>query len=38
MVLTSGVEIEEVVYVGSGALLVLRPRQLLLRWLLGWLI
>lgn len=38
MVFTSGLEIEEIVHVVSDALLVLRPRQLLLRWLLGWLV
>lgn len=37
MVVTSGLEIEEIVHVASDALLVPRPRQLLLRWLSGWL-
>lgn len=38
MVVTSSLEIEEIVHVVSDALLVPRPRQLLLRWLLDWLI
>ena len=38
MVVTSSLEIEEIVCVVSDALLVLHPRQLLLRWLLDWLI
>lgn len=38
MVVTSGLEIEEIVRVASDALLVLRPGQLLLRRVLGWLI
>lgn len=38
MVFTSGLEIGEIVHVVSDTLLVLHPRQLLLRWLLVWLV